>query len=284
MGTIAVITALALALPLPAAAGAPETGPPSLPDLAPPSMTAPAPEPVAVDEPGPAPAPAADSIVVLAPRELGDPTASPTTLADPFARRGEAPGSRGEAPGSRGDRLIARPIPRWKTIGLGVSAGVMAASFVTALGLTIPVLQSRDRRGPLYARVERAARASLSDGIGDGDAGTGVPNDVDPDAVNRSGEPIDACALARTTPVPDMPDAVYNAEVAHQCDRAQTVATAATGMWVVFGLSTISTAVFTGLLFARSSGATRSAVRRHQPRLGAGPSRGGWALRASVHF
>jgi len=158
--------------------------------------------------------------------------------------------------------------PTWKWVGLGVSAGLAAASLGTAIGTTIAV-------GP-NGSVRRDLDAAADDSLGD----NSPSNDVDRRAVD------DVCAFAREEINPQQePGAVRNAEVTKVCNRGDALATTATATWITSGVFLVSTAVFTTLLFVRKADRTARALRTHEVAFGGAPTRdGGMMLGGKFSF
>ena len=69
-----------------------------------------------------------------------------------------------------------------------------------------------------------------------------------------------------------------NASVTKLCDKGNALATTATASWVATGVFTVSTAVFTTLLFTRKKSETAAALQRHGVTLGGTPLPGGGAM------
>ncbi len=148
--------------------------------------------------------------------------------------------------------------PKWKYVGLGVSAGLAAASLGTAIGTTIAI----GPNGSVRRDLNEAADDSLTD--------MSTSNDVDRQEVD------DVCQFAREeiNPVQE-PGAVRNADVTQVCDRGDALATTATATWITSGVFLVSTAVFTTLLFVRKDDRAAQTLRHHQVAVGGAPTRDG---------
>jgi len=120
------------------------------------------------------------------------------------------------------------PTPTWKWVGLGVSAGLAAASLGTAVGTSLAIR----RDGPVYDEMIDAAEDSLTDGK--------ESNDVDPNS------DADLCEAARRHPAGDPdPNTVTNAAVTRVCNKADALAKTATATWVTTGIFAASAVAFT---------------------------------------
>ncbi|HET6584299.1 MAG TPA: hypothetical protein VFG69_12640, partial [Nannocystaceae bacterium] len=173
---------------------------------------------------------------------------------------------------------LDKPVPRWKAVGLGVSAGLFVVSLGTAIGLTVAT------RTTLRDKLVRTANESLHDvyPANDPRAGMNNPmNDVDPTVTP------DICKEARSHPEDDTthPDSVKNKKVTEVCNVADGVERGQFAAWAgtaVFGVATIA---FTVLLFVKKNdSAAAAAAWRHQLRMGAAPSRSGMTFGASMKF
>jgi len=175
---------------------------------------------------------------------------------------------------------LDKPVPRWKAIGLGVSASLFVVSLGTAIGLTVAT------RTTLRDKLVREANASLTDTLEDG-VTPNPANDVDPTVVS------DICGEATSTPeTEDNPDTpgddrtfVKNKKITKVCnvakgvERGQFVAWAGTA---VFGVSTI---VFSVLMFVKKNDSPAAAAAvRHRLRLGAMPTRDGFRVGGGFRF
>lgn len=152
--------------------------------------------------------------------------------------------------------------PTWKWVGLGVSAGLAAASLGTAIGTTIAVSPN----GSVRRDLNDAADESLQD--------SSPSNDVDRRAVD------DVCKAAREeiNPVAE-PGAVRNASITEICNRGDALATSATVTWITSGVFLASTAVFTTLLFVRKKdSATARKMIEHGVSVGGAPTPDGGLL------
>lgn len=170
---------------------------------------------------------------------------------------------------------LHRPMPTWKWVGLGTSAGVFVVSLGSTIGMGVWLTSPNGFRADLL----EAAAASLQD--------DNPSNDIDPNA--SAG--IDLCELASEQPVdpggqPLSPgSSIRNRAVFQVCRQGSIVRTAMLGTAVVAAISGVSTVVFTTLLFVRprrSNGA--SAWRSHRLQLGVDPTRRGLALRLGGRF
>ena len=173
---------------------------------------------------------------------------------------------------------LDKPVPRWKAIGLGVSASLFVVSLGTAIGLTVAT------RTTLRDKLVREANASLTDTNDDGTLNTA--NDVDPTVVS------DICGEATSTPEPDNPSTpeneskfVKNKKITKVCNVAKGVERGQFAAWAgtaVFGVSTI---VFSVLMFVKKNDSPAAAAAvRHGVRLGVMPSREGVRVGAGFRF
>jgi len=255
--------------------GIPEPPPasePTQPEVEPEAQPQPQSDPLTVPETGPAPTPVpgppAGSGPPPPPPPPPDATRHPAdtygdpakaNVADPFATDPEPRRPR-----------ITPPIPTWKMVGLGVSAGVTATSLAVAIGLAIPLRRSENGRGELSDEIRAEAEASLD---------TVAP--VDPDQGTRQ-----ICDQALSEPNPNQPGRVYNASVGEPCLRGSKLALGANVAWGIAGIGLVSTAVFAGLLFLRPAGSSKRAHRQHRRvYFAAGPSaHRGWNIATRVSF
>jgi hypothetical protein len=187
------------------------------------------------------------------PSETPTPAIVPTTDADP-----KVDDARRERKYEWG---MERPVPQWKKVGLGVTAGVGGAALLA--GAIMQVLLRTRLRDELLTEVDNSVK----------DASTS--NDISRD------EP-DLCAAARDSPMND--GKVRNAAVTRVCNRADGIYTgslAALASGAVFAAGAI---VFTVLLFVhkkKDTGAAAS-LRRRDFSFGATPTLGG--AKASIGF
>lgn len=159
-----------------------------------------------------------------------------------------------------------KPRPRWKWVAFGVSAGLMGLSAVALAVTGIPVAQSNRRKGFLYEKLEAKAAASLEN--------DSTIDDVNPDTV------LDLCSDAQGShgalEVLDEDDGVAqpgvrNVEVGRECRKGQAWANVATASGIALGVFTVTTAIFTTLLFVHRESPAANAMLRHRVRLGAAP-------------
>jgi hypothetical protein len=192
------------------------------------------------------------------------------------------PGTRPQPKPKRDKKYVwglDKPVPRWKKIGVGVSAGLFVLSLGTAIGLTIATQRT------LRDKLVRKANESLLDVYpeGSGDL-TGMPytlNDVNPT------EASDICATAREHPPEDTmnPKSVRNKKVTEVCNVADGVEKGQFAAWAATAVFGVSTIAFTVLLFVKKNeNAAAAAAWRHDLRLGATPSRSGMTMGASFRF
>lgn len=160
-----------------------------------------------------------------------------------------------------------RPQPRWKWIGLGVSAGVTVATGAAAIGMTVWLTSNN---GGFREQLIDAANASLFD--------ANPLNDVDP---NLPGG-VDLCDYARESTDPTMPDRVRNAAVTKVCNDGDTMRRRqlATGITSAVGL--VATAAFTVALLVHREPARASTWRRHGLHVGVDPATRGQGLSLRV--
>lgn len=244
---------VALLLPLGVA------GPPILPPSDAPAVSdeaAPSDEAGTTDTPGPAADAPPPTVHTNVNRPLPDPIAGPHTVADPFAAE----------QAEEGRPRIIRPIPRWKLVGLGVSGGLAVTSFTAAIGIAIAVSRATRDKGRLASNIRDAVADTPE-----------LP--IDP-SLSIS----ETCDVALTTPRgSDIEGGVYNSPVGRYCQRGHALAATGTVMLITGALSLVSTAVFTGLLFAKPR-ATGSLARRHDVRLGGGGTRESASLGLTGRF
>lgn len=150
--------------------------------------------------------------------------------------------------------------PAWKWAGVGVSAGLAAASLGTAIATSLMVT------GGVRDDLLSEADASLDD--------DNPNNDIDRQQLIDDG--IDLCSYAREETDPENePGAVRNANVTKICNRGNALATTATAGWIASGVFVVSTAVFTTLMFTRKKNKTAATLHRHGFAIGGAPLAGG---------
>ncbi len=179
-----------------------------------------------------------------------------------------------------------RPRPKWKKVGLGVSAAFMVAGLTTGIVFGLPASQSRRKRGALYDELLTAANNSLTD--------DNPVNDVNPETVDDlcSDQPGSGGALEEISPEGmGAQTGIRNREVAKVCQKGKGYAIAGTIGWSVFALATASTITFATLMFVRKKGDEGeppsdddTVWRRHEIRLGAMPTRNGGMLSGGFRF
>jgi hypothetical protein len=176
-----------------------------------------------------------------------------------------------DAPPDQGGKLVwgkQDPTPIWKWVGLGVSAGLAAASVGTAIGTSLAIR----RDGPVYNEMIEAAEDSLTDGK--------ESNDIDPNS------DADLCEEARRHPAGDPdPDTVTNAAVTKVCNKADALAKTATATWVTTGIFAASVVAFTVLIYVHREEPQASALRRRGLSLGVAPTTdGGFVVGGGMRF
>ena len=153
--------------------------------------------------------------------------------------------------------------PAWKWAGVGVSAGLTAASLGTAITTALLV------QGSVRDDLLNEADASLDD---DNDS-----NDIDRSQLATDG--VDLCSYAGEEIDPENePGAVRNASVTKICNKGNALATTSTAAWIATGVFAVSTAVFTTLLFTRKKNDTAAMLMERGFSLGGAPLPGGGAL------
>jgi hypothetical protein len=169
-----------------------------------------------------------------------------------------------------------KPAPRWKKVGLGVTAGVGGAALVA--GIVMQALLPTKLRNDLLDEVDRSIDDD-GDGIPDTEEADGNPgNDID-----RSNP--DLCKAARESPNGD--GKVRNKKVTQVCNRAdgiQTGSFVALAGGAVLGVAAIA---FTVLLFVhkRKGSEGAAALLRHDFKLSAAPTfRGGAQMGVGFRF
>jgi hypothetical protein len=181
-----------------------------------------------------------------------------------------------------------QPRPRWKKIGLGVSAGLMAVSLAGGIIFGVPALLSTRKKGRLYEDLIKAADASLTDSEAEIAAGS-TPgfNDVDRTIVQEICSDAPGSGGAREQLTPDGPNSqsgVRNRDITKQCTKGETYATIGTASWVTFGVATASTILFTTLMFVHKKGKGESALLRRGVQFGAAPTRHGVVVGGGLRF
>lgn len=170
---------------------------------------------------------------------------------------------------------LQKPIPKWKKIGLGVTAGVGGGAMIA--GIVMSILVSGKLRKDLLNEVDASA-----DDDGDGvldvddedDPSTPMFDEANTDNTISRGED-DLCFAARRSPQND--GNVTNAKVTKVCNKADGVQTGSTVAFVGGGVLLAAAVVFTVLLFVhkkKGSGGAE-ALLRHDFKIGGTPLRGG---------
>jgi hypothetical protein len=149
---------------------------------------------------------------------------------------------------------LEKPIPKWKKVGLGVTAGVGGGAMIA--GIVMQVLISGKLRNDLLEAVD----ASVTDGNPDNDISRGEP---------------DLCAAARVSPQND--GNVTNASVTRVCNKADGVQTGRTVAFVGGGVLLAAAIGFTVVLFVHKKKGTEGAAafKRRDLKLGGAPLPGG---------
>jgi hypothetical protein len=169
-----------------------------------------------------------------------------------------------------------RPQPRWKLVGFGVSAGVMAvtAGFTIGTGVWLTSKSWGFRK-----KLVDAANASLSD--------ENPINDVDPNLPNG----VNLCEYAKSRPEDEngnllgMPGQVRNRHVAEVCNQGDDIRKAQVMTGIMTGVGALATVTFALLLFVHREPARESAWRRHRLHVSVDPVRGqGMSLRMGGRF
>ncbi|MBL8943513.1 MAG: hypothetical protein JNK45_10210 [Myxococcales bacterium] len=184
-----------------------------------------------------------------------------------------------------------KPAPRWKKIGLGVTAGVGGAALIA--GVVMAALLRTKLRDDLFEAVDKS-----QDDDGDGVLDAADMDDPDTEkneanvANNIYRSDSDLCETARFKPNPNAPtaeerNAVRNAAVTGVCNRADGIEKAqfaAFGAGAVLGVAAIA---FTVLLFVhkRKGSEGAAALLRHDFKLSAAPTfRGGAQMGIGFRF
>jgi hypothetical protein len=171
-----------------------------------------------------------------------------------------------------------KPIPKWKKIGIGVSAGFFVASLGTAIGLTVATQKT------LRDKLVDTANESLTDVYPPGHPMEGElneANNVDPTQAS------DICFVAREHPPEDTtnPDSVRNKEVTEVCNVADGVEKGQYAAWAATAIFGVATIAFTVLIFVKKNDkAAAAALIRHGFTLGAMPTRSGGTFTAGFKF
>ncbi len=151
---------------------------------------------------------------------------------------------------------LRKPVPKWKKVGLGVTAGVGGAALIAGIAMQV-VLKTK-------------LRNDLLDAVDASSADTNPDNDIP-----RSSD--DYCKAARVSPQDD--GNVTNASVTRVCNKADGVykgSLAALIGGAVLGAAAIA---FTVLIFVRKKQGSdaAAAMLRRDFKLSAAPTRGGFA-------
>lgn len=156
------------------------------------------------------------------------------------------------------------PMPTWKKVGVGVSAGLFVAGLASAIGLTVAVKVTLRRK--LLAEVD----ASQDD--------ANENNDID-----RSSDNL--CDAARATPPGETnPNKVTNAKVTKVCNTADGVAKAQLAAWIGTAVFGVATATFVTLMFVHKRRPGTSAWQRRSPTFGIAPNGGGLTFGGGMRF
>jgi len=156
--------------------------------------------------------------------------------------------------------------PGWKKAGLGVGLGLTVVSIGLGVGFGVVGIKKKEEEvtDAVIATEDNPAIA------------------IDRTARQQDQNAICDAALENTDP--NDPDAVYNEAVGTPCRAGRRFATVASAAWVGIGVGVATTAVFSVLLLVHKKKPGAQAMKRHQLRLGAAPSRGGAALSTSFKF
>lgn len=146
--------------------------------------------------------------------------------------------------------------PVWKKAALGASAGLLVVSLAVGIGTYMQIRPN----GKLYNDLVAAGKDSLDDKSG--------TNNVNP---NMNG---DMCSAARR----EIEGGVVNAEMTKICNKADGLASAATGAFVATGVFAASTVAFATLLFVHKNKPGVARLQRHGVTMGMTPLRGGGAM------
>lgn len=172
---------------------------------------------------------------------------------------------------------LEKPVPKWKKIGLGVTAGLFIVSLGTAIGLTVTTQTT------MRNKLVDTANESLTDVYPEGHPMEGMlntSNDVDPTVVD------DICFTAREHPPEDTanPDSVRNKNVTEVCNVADGIEKGQYAAWAGTALFGVAAITFTVLLFVKKNDGVAAAMRRHGVVLGAMPNRAGGVFTAGFRF
>jgi hypothetical protein len=146
--------------------------------------------------------------------------------------------------------------PMWKKAALGASAGLLVVSLAVGIGTYIQIKPN----GKLYKDLVAEGEASLTD--------KSTTNNVNP---NMSG---DMCAAARKS----IEGGVVNGDMSKICNKADGLASAATGAFVATGVFAAATVAFGVLLFVHKNKPGVARLQRHGVTMGMAPMRGGGAM------
>jgi len=146
--------------------------------------------------------------------------------------------------------------PMWKKAALGASAGLLVVSLAVGIGTYIQIRPG----GKLYKDLVAQGEASLTD--------KSTTNNVNP---NMSG---DMCAAARKS----IAGGVVNDDMSKICNKADGLASAATGAFVATGVFAAATVAFAALLFVHKNKPGVARLQRHGVTMGMAPMRGGGAM------
>ena len=179
-------------------------------------------------------------------------TAPPEVVAGPGPETGPATG-----PKENGKLVWGKyDAPVWKKAALGASAGLLVVSLAVGIGTWVQIKP----KGKLYNDLVAAGEKSLGD-----DTDT---NNVNP---NMKG---DMCAEAREA----VKGGVKNGEMTKICNKADGLASAATGAFVATGVFAVATVAFATLLFVHKNKPGVARLQRHGVTMGMAPMRGGGAM------
>jgi hypothetical protein len=159
-----------------------------------------------------------------------------------------------------------KPRPAWKWATFGVSAGLMGLSAIALAVTGIPVAQSNNRKGFLYDRLEEKAEASLMNSSTIDDVNPEVVLDICSD-VEGSGGALEKLDESDGVATPG----VRNVEVGRECRKGQAWANVATASGIALGVFTVTTAIFTTLLFVHKESPAVNAMVRRKVHIGATP-------------
>jgi hypothetical protein len=179
---------------------------------------------------------------------------------------------------------LQKPIPKWKKVGLGVTAGVGGAAMIA--GIAMQVVLSTKLRKDLLDEVDASADDD-GDGILDvddmDDPSTPMFDEANENNTISRGEK-DLCKAARVSPMND--GNVTNAKVTEVCNVASGVQAGRTAAFVAGGVLLAGAVVFTILLFVhKKKGGAAEAMHRRDLRIGATPMpRGGFSGGVGFRF